>query len=122
MNKPVNKKIAILLKEKGWKKDCKNYYTLLTDTLKQSKGTNLQKSERIQAPIISNVVMFLYKKHGIWIFCDRTPTWFWTIQKATGEYIYHEDQEPLTDKICNGFNSPTEAYEAAIEYSLKQLV
>lgn len=113
MNKPVNKKIAILLKEKGWKRDCKNYYTLLKDTLKQSKGTNLQKSERIQAPIISNVAMWLLKKHEIWISVFSTDDISMFSYKISSKKGHN---------YSPNFNSPTEAYEAAIEYTLKHLL
>lgn len=127
MNTPVTFEIAKLLKEKEYEGETSSkeyrslYYNIVDEKLHTWEYFQAFKN-MLKAPSIAQVIMWLYEKHGIWIFCDRTTTWFWTIQKSTGEYIHHEDQEPLTDQICNGFNSPTEAYLAAIEYTLKNLI
>lgn len=56
----------------------------------------------ILRPTIADVVMWVFEKYGIWIFCDITTTWYWTIQKSTGDYFHcrqgHEILNSLTDE------------------------
>ena len=67
---------------------------------------------------IADVVMWLYEKHGIWIIVSHEISdshqteWFW-IGVKNGEEIASQ---------YFGFNSPTEAYGAAIIYTLKNLI
>lgn len=69
---------------------------------------------------IAEVVMWLLKKHHIWIFIQP--------QSLIGLYRHREaDNWYYTIIHCdrvnsNYYNSPTEAYEAAIEYCLTKLV
>ena len=65
------------------------------------------------APTIAEVVIWLYKKHEIWISVDITGdlTMFWYTIKGKGIWY-----------TGSNVNSPTEAYEAAIEYTLKELL
>jgi len=74
-------------------------------------------------PTISDVVMWLYENHGIWIYVDSHEFGKWCY------YYRYNRPHKLSSKITeNGqfglddFNSPTEAYEAAIEYTLKNLI
>lgn len=79
------------------------------------------------APTIAEVVMWLYEKYGIWInanvsaFSINTVTGEgeifldYTIYSPEGLYIHEEDENKV-------FNSPTEAYEAAIKYTLNNLI
>lgn len=125
MRKNVTFPIAKLLKEKGFNEPCEDRFDENGIPTATKLGMHMHPnnySDSYSAPLISDVVDWLLEKHSIWIFCDRTTTWFWTIQKSTGEYIHHEDQEPLTDEICKGFNSPKEAYLAAIEYTLTEII
>ena len=121
MNTPVKFEIAKLLKEKGYNEQTIDIYQ--DGEILRLKSTISNKefmtSRNYSAPTIAEVVMWLYEKHKIWIFCDKTIIWFWTIQKQTNEYIQQED---LDEKFSNSFNSPTEAYEAAIEFTLKNLI
>lgn len=73
----------------------------------------------LNIPTIAEVVMWLYEKHGIWIITSfelnietHKKEWFWVAVKNGEEiaYQYHD------------FNSPTEAYESAITYTLENLV
>lgn len=133
MNTPVSFPIAKLLKEKGFERNVgysKPYYNHLgelngdvTEYVRaQIHDEDTTPFETTPVPTIAEVVMWLYEKHGIWIFSDRTNKWFWTIEKPNSEYIHQEDL-PLTEKsIYNGFDSPTEAYEAAIKYTLNNLI
>ena len=133
MNNPISFETAKLLKEKGFDVPVRNYY------LQKEKGDHLHEGFEdeywgdnkvvnwnkdiigikpfqgfISAPTIAEVVMWLYEKHGIWIFAfSYSRRWQWKIDSdsSTAEYSRGD-----------GFNSPTEAYEAAIEYTLKNLI
>lgn len=128
MNTPVKFELAKLLKEKGFDEIADLIYMTNHATralfeninnLKHSDGNN----PFVSAPIIAEVCMWLYEKHGVWIYVDSHEFSKWC--------YYHRYNRPheLSSKITeNGqfglddFNSPTEAYEAAIEYTLKNLI
>ena len=73
---------------------------------------------------IADVVMWLYEKHGIWV---SVKTIKWNYEHNTIRFNYnickfnHNNSSDITDVVYD-FNSPTEAYEAAIEYTLKNLI
>ena len=145
MNTPVKFEIAKLLKEKGFDMLTKKYYEhALTSQIDEEtndyvgtfgwkKGeTNIQSYNFINnhpnvdlsnenwymcsAPTIAEVVVWLYEKHNIWISVDPEndkDTWFHTISYNKSETIFGN---------YNTYNSPTEAYEAAIEYTLNNLL
>ena len=94
MNTPVKFELAKLLKEKG--------YPFEFITVGELKEVPLN------IPTIAEVVMWLYEKHNIWIevYFDGHQKNFYIVQN--GEEIE--------------FNSPTEAYEAAITYCLNNLL
>ncbi len=86
------------------------------------------------SPTISDVVMWLYEKHGIWIEVSKLDGYqnlfFYTITGSNGFNYGHKitviewdddkcDEMGYTNKYKN---SPTEAYEAAIEYTLNNLI
>lgn len=95
MNTPVNFELAKLLKEKG--------YRILPDF-------------KSSYPTIAEVVMWLYEKHGIWISVD------WTVFFKEKVWFYSIRQKNQSSKLKRLFNSPTEAYEAAITYTLTKLI
>ena len=67
---------------------------------------------------IMQIIMWLYEKHGIWIevrFLESFKTFYF-------ELININNLKGMTSKGENHFNSPTEAYEAAIEYTLNNLI
>lgn len=68
-------------------------------------------------PSIADVVMWLYEKHGIWISVDAPhkllKSWYFEVYKINDEITSIEESL---------FTSPTEAYEAAIEYILNNLL
>lgn len=148
MNTPVSFELAKLLKEKGFNNECSFFYsvmegeegkllpvtsslehvmeyskkgykffdestdkTLIHQTLRNdyAKGT-------VTAPTIAEVVMWIYNKHGIWVISKKVNglnKWF--------AQIYKNNANDLCD--TNIINiSPTEAYTAAIEYTLKELI
>lgn len=121
MNTPVKFELAKLLKEKGFDKPTVAYRqksavigneTILPIVyVKQNKGFNWNDYSTevpyYSMPTIAEVCMWLYEKYGIWI----SPTcqynqFFWRFDSYQTQY----------------FNSPTEAYEAAIEYTLNKLI
>lgn len=133
MNKPVSFPIAKLLKEKGFDEPTFGFYSYLTnkyDTYSQLIRVNLL-SDNYAAPTIADVVMWLYEKHGIWIsvspvfeFNDGREDYL-TIQG----YLYYitvitdnKYNQEKTHADRGTKNSPTEAYEAAFEHLLNNLI
>jgi hypothetical protein len=119
MNKSVNFEIAKLLKEKGFDTiDCDGYYHVCDGYTKGYSycysDVNTQKEDAILAPTIAEVVMWMYEKHGVWIYVKQGYNWEWFIETISNkpELIYNDGLE----------NSPTEAYEAAITYTLENLM
>lgn len=123
MNTPVNQKIAKLLKEK--KCDLNHKYMVFTsvETEKYPEG------ELFLKPTIAEVVMWLYKKHGIWIgvkpSCDGAE-WYSEMFTADKQTWGDVDKRYAINTAFRNFKSihttPTEAYEAAIEYCLINLI
>lgn len=78
--------------------------------------------ETFSAPTIAEAVMWLYEKHRIWCYTYTSGTytngklWYPCIQ-----YSSLGDMAVLSGKIGLS-NSPIEAYEKAIEYTLKNLI
>ena len=111
MNTPVSFKIAKLIKEKGLDIEKPNFY----NSHGQLK-TTVQDFfiPRYEAPTIAEVVMWLYEKHGIWVSVTMSYSGlFWLrIAKQNKDEIDTEES----------FNSPTEAYSQAIEFTLKNLI
>lgn len=106
MNKSINLDLVNLLKKKDELFD-------VTSTL--------------DYPTIAEVVMWLYEKHGIWITVNPKRE-----RNVSGENYMQFDVDIWRlegEKGCVlygiellQFNSPTEAYEAAIEYCLTKLI
>lgn len=71
---------------------------------------------------IAKVVMFLYEKYGIWIrvtpipYSDNLTHWRWEYMSTK-----YETRSLVWEKVKD-YMSPTEAYEAAIEYTLNKLI
>lgn len=129
MNTRVEFKVAKLLKEKGFdSKRCIGYYTkdgeffyFDVDDISSSYNSRLDNlivnsidPLYCLAPTIAEIVTWLYEKHGIWISVFST-----------------DDIEMFSYKIsCSkqgpfyspNYNSPKEAYQEAISYTLKNLI
>jgi hypothetical protein len=80
--------------------------------------------ETFSAPTIAEVVMWLYEKHGIWVQVSMSK-----YGKLYSNILKKESTKNLQNPIAwemqvqlNDFNSPTEAYEAAIQYTLNNLI
>lgn len=137
MNTLVSFFIAKLLKNKGF--DIPTEYCYLPDgSMQFSSGDegdydkyDHNQWDNYSAPTISEVVMWLYEKHGIWIGVDLTDNtkefYFQPTIWVTKERVY-DDFEMLDQAkyICKWkeweFNSPNEAYQTAIEYTLNNLI
>lgn len=98
MTEPVSFELAKLLNEKGFP-GLKTFYTSKQYELITNKHT------------IAHVVMWLYKKHNIWIEVRRS----YLLDKFVA--ITKNPRRELS--ACT---SPEEAYEKAIEYTLKNLI
>ncbi len=147
---PVSFELAKLLKGKGFSWECSQFYCktknnkkfylttgteyesdrdciwdwnlnggksgTLTKTIPYPNDTN---AIYYSAPTIAEVVMWLYEKHKIWIgvICDVGNDLLFTFK------IY---STKIGEERCivngNMYESPTEDYEAAIEYTLKNLL
>jgi len=99
------------------KKGYKHYYEGTVEEL-----DSMDKDNQHLHSEIMQVIMWLYEKHGIWIhICYMTDTknWLWDC------YKYKKENGLLNSpEYSHQFNhqSPTEAYEAAIEYVLNNLI
>lgn len=118
MNTPVSYELAILLKTKGFDEQSLLIYLdgkieELRSTISNSQCTT---SRTCSAPIIAEVIMWLYEKHNIWISVtyqrhSEGKHWRYTINQ-----IYR------TEIVLWEHNTPTEAYEAAIKYCLEKCI
>jgi hypothetical protein len=123
MNTLVSYQIKELLYSKGWE------YSL--STTKENRVSNSLAEQRWNEGDLSyvdinvfEVVTWLYERHGIWIqsFPHDTITaakeWVATILSLQ----WGEDKEIHNEYKIGGCKSPTEAYEAAIDYVLNNLL
>lgn len=133
MTQTVGFNLAKLLKENGfdipttqfYTSGKKSYLTEAEDYMTEKYaicnwnngfGSYPTKAEDVacSAPTITEVVMWLHNKHNIWI----------------SVYKYKDHAADVNDNIVfrghytkfKDFNSPTEAYEAAINYVLTKLI
>jgi hypothetical protein len=112
MNTLINFEIAKLLKEKGFDIEKQNFYN--------SHGqlnTDIEDFfiPRYEAPTIAEVVMWLYEKHGIWITVTSVSQESWQCHMT-------KKGDSLGKCYLEDFYTPTEAYEAGVEYVLKNLI
>ncbi len=119
MNTPVSFNISKLLREKGCDIECNYGYDFRSDTL-QNFGRYIVSHMVYNAPTIAEVVMWLHEKYGIWIspqpFIRRDESVVWLYDIFLNNYV--KDQLPPS----LGVNNLTECYEAAIEYTLNNLI
>ena len=128
MNTLVSFELAKLLKEEGFDLPvCNVFETSMLhgrecyffekeyelDKHNKQDGENTNYYSR---PTIAEVVMWLYEKHQIWI---ETPFWD---SKFRIKVVDIKNETVLKGIDFNQFNTPTEAYEEAIKYTLKNLI
>jgi hypothetical protein len=129
MNTPITFDLARLAKQKGFDEKCNQIYYDGTDELREY--SHFLYSRDLKAPTIAEMLMWLYEKHKIWIhvrgdceykFKFEINTWKWYEPEKT----YRLGQVVLgtgwLETYSDPFNSPTEAYLAAIEYTLKNII
>jgi len=133
MNNPVNFETAKLLKEKGFDIRVKPFYNGLKNNeliISDIIGTDNNLPDWYPAPTITEIVMWLYERHGIWIISDWSQAkWCYSIIDIKEETIRKVSGEKWSERSSGvylntglDFKSPTEAYEAAIIYTLKNLL
>lgn len=131
MNTPVSFEISRLLKEKGIKIDTDEviFYRDEVNNIEEHQIKNrdvlynytgfdnyIPDENEYQTYMIAEIVMWLYEKHEYWCYAyTNGKIWHPCIQHKFG------DMAVLSGKI-GGFNSPTKAYEAAIYYTLNNLI
>lgn len=114
MNTPVNFELAKLLKEKGFDGNYFHYWNMVNHSGEWKVDTRIWEytDNYIEAPTIADVVMWLYEKHKIWISVGVVPfEKYYMFEYAISKLDGHIHQDGV-------FDTPTEAYEAAITYVL----
>ena len=147
MDTPVSFEIAKLLKEKGFDIPTFYYYEdekLVEPYLENGSSTDVEFrvdlsdlkehfnkwSKKISAPTIIEVIMWMYKKHEIWTevypreFKELNLMWSYTLTKIESTYTINGIEFPDIEKPDDipTWKSLTEAYEAAINYILNNLI
>lgn len=116
MNTPVSFPIAKLLKEKGFDAPTLKWYHRETKKLNTNdlKFSMNKLTDNYSAPNISEVVMWCFDKYGIWVYADyyNENRWFGVFRTKEG----------VKKELFDVFNTPIEAYEAAIDYTLNNLI
>jgi hypothetical protein len=134
MTTPVKFELAKLLKEKGFDEKCSHYYIDNFQNFKHDgklyktglpndwdndnilqfvKRTN--QPHLCNAPTIAEVAMWLYEKHGVWITITSISQESWQCHMT-------KKGDSLGKYYLEDFNSPTKAYQDAIDYVLKNLI
>lgn len=125
MNTPVSFEIAKLLKEKGFKSESAVLYDSSGELFYYRHSNNEMQRFRYEAPTIVEVVMWLYEKYKIWVrvnSMDGEVFFFdiWCFGKEANTALTDDAQIIMEDDLK--WNSPTETYSAAIEYTLNHLL
>lgn len=125
MNTTVSFEIAKLLKEKGFDEPCRyvhdtwnNVKDWLEDGEGEHRNSHQNRSVYYSAPTIAEVVVWLYEKHGLWIVVNVNIMGSWYFE----HFDLKEKRNAQFKPTDTHYDSPTEAYEAVIEYTLKNLI
>lgn len=97
------------------KKGYKHYYEGTVEELDSMDKNNPDLHSEIM-----QVIMWLYEKHRIWI--DVSLNQFSKPKDLQWMYSIVFTQDCTYSHSPKSYNSPTEAYEAAIEYCLTKLI
>jgi len=138
MTTTVSYILAKLLKEKGFNEECFCYYSStgdLTEPYEENGSStdtefrvelsdlldyhNYQYLSRYAAPIIADVVMWIYEKHRIWISVEINinSEWYYSLSN-----LKDKRNAEINTNLEEYFNSPTKAYTEAITYVLNKLI
>ena len=129
MNTTINFEIAKLIKQKGF--NVPTLYFYLDGKLKYNHSIQPRNNNRdtgtceVSAPTIADVIMWLYEKHGVWIEVSCHTVLDEKDDDVDVDVFYFivRGLKPVNILYSGDFvNLPTEAYEAAIEYTLKNLI
>lgn len=119
MTKLVSFEIAVLLKGKGYNGRCEDWSYLDKNCI----AMHYDDKTCVKRPTIGQVVMWLYKKYGIWInvgiyvgLGDLNNFQF-DIQRGGTKTI-----NSMVDLSLKSFTSPTESYTSAIWHTLNNLI
>ena len=122
MNTPVKYELAKLLKEKGFDEPtllCYDKCDMLAsyaETVFKPKNYNTSGYVK-SAPTIAEVVMWLYEKHGVWISVNMfSERFIFSVSEKVDTWGFDKLESEIR------YNSPTEAYEVAIEHTLNNLI
>lgn len=133
MNKEVNPETKQLLFDKGWRYELSESYdpelggTRVNHSLGEQRWNEGKNLTYVDITIV-DIIMWLYEKHGIWISVHeencRGYVGFDFNIVFVGDHEATVTQQEIQYKLLGEtvFNSPTEAYEAAIEYTLNNLI
>lgn len=145
MNTPISFELAKLLKEKYFNEPCRLVYDNwghIEDwyDMDREYHRNSEKNTSVyySAPTIAEVVMWLHEKHGVWIsslpVVLGTDEWGYEykILYLPNEFKNAKRRSIHLERINSfkeGFSSysgawysPTKAYEAAIKYTLQNII
>lgn len=121
MNKEVSFKINQLLYDKGWR------YELGVNETGHKVKNSLAEQRWNEGDLTyvdittAQVIDWLYEKHGI--FVQPFPIGEDGKMKFYSKIIINDNGWiKIKQQMSTIFNSPTEAYEAAIEYTLNELI
>lgn len=93
------------------KKGYKHYYEGTVEEL-----DSMDKDNQHLYSEIMQVIMWLYEKYGVWIHVDY-------YNDGNSEVIWFYNYKTVNkESMDEGFKTPEEAYEAAIEYTLNKLI
>ena len=133
MNIPVKNPVAKLLKQKGYNEPCKYFYDGDSNkTVECLPHTSINElNGDIDIPTIDEVRWWLYKNHGIWIQVTVNDMWVGNKKSYTAKFnsevVSQNRNFKVRSLICTKiriepYDCPIEAYEAAIEYILNNLI
>ena len=117
MNTPVSFELAKLLKEKGFDVSVRTAWYIDEVGYWKIPMNHNQSNVKYSAPTIAEVVMWLYEKHEIWVIVIPE-----LLNGVEIRYYPSVFEQGIGEDIEVYYNSPTEAYEAAIEYCLTNLI
>ncbi len=121
----VSFEVAKLLKEKGFDNPCKvsyNRFKTLEDTFISEWG----KANQYKAPTLQMAMKWLREVHNIFININVIPYTTVTMEQCYYFYKIYRNRRPInfSSQIedIQFYNTPEEAIEAALKYTLENLI
>jgi hypothetical protein len=121
MDTNVNIKIKKLLFDKGYDHPLSKDKYIHKHSL---AGANFNRGDVSYVNItILDSIMWIYKKHNFWIYVHKDGGWWFPVIE---NYYDEDDQGTIIEDLSKMkqtlFNTPIQAYNAAINYCLKNLI